>query len=155
MISSNRAFSGEPSKFEAKPGDRDLESALESARVGYESVCAYALDFFDVYLKNHTGRRDELITRFQQTEFGGEKPHVEFLPVGATATEPYRDDANVSADSATDPTDHRRPGDRSNARSFQALARERTAGHPSLKMISDLPWSMNVRDLVGPATQSR
>ncbi len=69
-------------KFEAKPGDRDLESALESARVGYESVCAYALDFFDVYLKNHTGRRDELITRFQQTEFGGEKPHVEFLPVG-------------------------------------------------------------------------
>ena len=46
-------------------------SALESAQAGYESVCAYALDFFDVYLKNQKGRREKLVTTFRDTKFGG------------------------------------------------------------------------------------
>ena len=80
---------------EAKPADRDLRLALESARAGYESVCEYALDFFDVYLKNKAGKHEQLGMRFRTTRFGGDEPHVEYLPVGATATEPYRDERNV------------------------------------------------------------
>ncbi len=80
---------------EAKPGDRELASALESARTGYESVCAYALKFFDVYLKNQKGRREELVKRFRDTKFGGRQPHVEYLPVGATGPEPYREELNL------------------------------------------------------------
>jgi pimeloyl-ACP methyl ester carboxylesterase len=78
-----------------KPDDRPLRSALESARAGYESVCTYALDFFNVYLKNQTGRREELVKRFRDTKFGGDRPHVEYLPVGAKGPEPYRDKLNV------------------------------------------------------------
>ncbi len=82
-------------EIEAKPGDRELVAALESARTGYESVCAYALDFFDVYLKNQKGRREELVKRYRDTKFGGRQPHVEYLPVGATGPAPYRDELNL------------------------------------------------------------
>jgi pimeloyl-ACP methyl ester carboxylesterase len=82
-------------EHEAKPGDATLSSTLESARAGYESVCAYALDFFDVYLKSQTRRRDELVKKFRDTQFGGDQPHVEYLPVGATGPEPYRDELNL------------------------------------------------------------
>ena len=53
---------------EAKPGDLERRKAIESARAGYESVCAYALDFFDVYLKNPAERRRgarEAVSRHQ------------------------------------------------------------------------------------------
>jgi pimeloyl-ACP methyl ester carboxylesterase len=80
---------------EAKPGDATLSATVELARAGYESVCAYALDFFDVYLKSQSGRREELIKKFRETKVGGDWPHVEYLPVGATGPEPYRDELNL------------------------------------------------------------
>ena len=80
---------------DAKPGDQKLESALESARAGYESVCTFALDFFNAYLKNQPGRRAELLKKFRDTRIGGDRPHVEYLPVGASGPEPYRDDLEV------------------------------------------------------------
>jgi hypothetical protein len=80
---------------EAKPGDPKLRSELERAQAGYESVCSFVLDFFDVYLKNQIGRREELVKRFRDTKFGGDQPHVEHLPVGATGPEPYKDELNV------------------------------------------------------------
>jgi hypothetical protein len=78
-------------KCDEMPGDRALQTELESARAGYEAVCEYALAFFDCYLKNQTDRHTELVKRYRQTTFGGDQPHVERLPVGATGPEPYRD----------------------------------------------------------------
>jgi pimeloyl-ACP methyl ester carboxylesterase len=80
---------------DAKPGDRAVRLAFESARASYESVCEYVLNFFDVYLKNQSARRRELATRFRQTRFGGDQPHVEYLPAGATVPEPYQDEVTV------------------------------------------------------------
>ena len=82
-------------EYDAKPGDQKVASALASARAGYESVCTYALDFFNAYLKNQPGRREELVKKFRDTEFGGDQPHVEYLPVGATGPEPYRDELSL------------------------------------------------------------
>jgi pimeloyl-ACP methyl ester carboxylesterase len=79
----------------AKPGDRGLRNELERGRAGYESVCAYALAFFDVYLKRQSGRREALLHKFRDTKFGGDQPHVEYLPIGATGPELYRDELKV------------------------------------------------------------
>jgi dienelactone hydrolase len=81
---------------ESKPGDPKLRSELERAHAGYESVSGYVLDFFDVYLRNQTGRREALVKKFQDTMFGGDQPHVEHLPVGATGPEPYKDELNLA-----------------------------------------------------------
>jgi pimeloyl-ACP methyl ester carboxylesterase len=80
---------------EAKPGDRDLQKALASARAGYESVCSFALNFFDSYLKKQPGPHDDLVQKFRDTRLGGDQPHVEYLPMGATGPEPYHDDRNM------------------------------------------------------------
>ena len=50
----DQGISDRPSKTRRNPAIA-TRKALESARAGYESVCAYALDFFNVYLKNQTG----------------------------------------------------------------------------------------------------
>jgi hypothetical protein len=80
---------------DAKPRDPELRRALDRARTGYESVCVYVLDFFDVFLKLRMARRGELVGKFRETRFGGDQPHVEHLAVGATGPEPYRDGLDV------------------------------------------------------------
>jgi hypothetical protein len=35
------------------------------------------------------------VKRFRDTKWGGDQPHVEYLPKGATGPEPYRDELNV------------------------------------------------------------
>jgi pimeloyl-ACP methyl ester carboxylesterase len=77
---------------EAKPEDRDLRSALRTARTGYEAVCTFALDFFNVHLKNQTERREHLLKKHGKTTLGGDQPHVDHVPVGVTGPEPFRDD---------------------------------------------------------------
>jgi hypothetical protein len=82
-------------EIQATPGDSKLRSELEWAQSGYESVCTYVLDFFDAFLKNQTGKREALVQKFRDTKFGGDRPHVEYLPAGAKGPELYRDETNV------------------------------------------------------------
>jgi pimeloyl-ACP methyl ester carboxylesterase len=79
---------------QARPDDRALQAALQSARAGYEWVCEYALTFLDAYLKNQARQRRELLEKYRPTKLGGDQPHVEYLPAGATGPEPYREELN-------------------------------------------------------------
>ena len=77
---------------EANPDKKDLRAELEAARAGYESLCEYILDFFDVYLKNPSieGKK-RLREKHGGNKLGGPAPRVDYVPAGVTGPEPYRE----------------------------------------------------------------
>jgi dienelactone hydrolase len=78
---------------EAKPQDVALRTRLEVARDGYEAVCRYTLEFFDVHLKSQGAKRNALLTKFSRNKVGGASPQVDYVPAGVSAPEAYRDDS--------------------------------------------------------------
>ncbi len=77
---------------EANPGKEDLRAGLEASRAGYESLCEYILDFFDVYLKNPSiEKKKALRKKYGSNKLGGRAPHLDYVPAGVSAPEPFRD----------------------------------------------------------------
>ncbi len=77
---------------EANPDKKELRAELEAARAGYESLCEYILDFFDVYLKNPSiERKKGLREKHGGNKLGGTAPRVDYVPAGVTGPEPYRE----------------------------------------------------------------
>ena len=111
---------------QAKPDDQRLRSELERSQAGYESVCRFALEFFDVYLKNQTARRPELVKKYRDPSLGGEWPHLEYLPVGATGapTLPRRTQPPTGLAAGT--AHHRRAESAAHLGSTETMAREST-----------------------------
>ncbi len=60
---------------EANPDKKDPPAEPQLARAGYESLCEYILDFFDVYLKNPSiGERRSVSGRSTGKSLGGTAP---------------------------------------------------------------------------------
>ena len=60
---------------EANPGKADLRAGLEASRAGYEALCYYILDFFDVYLKNPSiEKKKRLREKYGQNKLEGPSP---------------------------------------------------------------------------------
>jgi hypothetical protein len=77
----------------AKPDDALLRARLETARAGYDAICTYALEFFNVHLKNRAPERNALLTKYSQNKLGGAAPHVDHVPAGVSAPEAYHDNS--------------------------------------------------------------
>jgi dienelactone hydrolase len=75
----------------AKPDDAACRARLETARAGYEAICTYTLEFFNVHLKNHASERTALLATYSQNKLGGPAPHVDHVPAGVSAPEAYHD----------------------------------------------------------------
>jgi len=79
----------------ANPDDRDLRNQRDAARAAYSAICECIVDFCDVYLKENMKGKSNLIEKFKQNKLGGTGPHLDFVPVGITAPEPYQDESGA------------------------------------------------------------
>jgi dienelactone hydrolase len=71
------------------------KAGLERARVGYPAVCTYALRFLEAELKGDVAAQEYLAKQYRETKLGGDAPHVEYVPEGATGPDPYKEDSGL------------------------------------------------------------
>jgi pimeloyl-ACP methyl ester carboxylesterase len=69
------------------------KSALERARAGYQALCLYILRFLEAELKGDAAGKGFLAKQYRDTQLGGDRPHVEYMPVGRTGPDPYKEDS--------------------------------------------------------------
>jgi hypothetical protein len=80
----------------AKPDDAKVREELERVRANYTSICVYILQFFNVYLKADTSRRNLLIEPYARNPLGGQGPHVDHVPVGVSGAVAFRDEQDTA-----------------------------------------------------------
>jgi tetratricopeptide (TPR) repeat protein len=69
--------------------DAQEKTELDAVKVAYEALCVYLLHFLDAELKRDVAGKASLEKQYRDTKLGDMAPHVEFVPEGRTAPDPY------------------------------------------------------------------